>query len=423
MILRRLLLVAVTGILFFASLGGEAWAGAEFLGIGTERAKAESLGIGTERAGAQSAGIGEAAPGVVVDGKPVEFNEKSGFPYLSDTGSTMLPVRACLGAIGCEVSWDDETKTVITWKGNTKVTIPVGKNEIDLNGKKVNTSAPAVIKADRVYLPLRTVFEAYGYQVSWDSKTRLVTANSYSNQNLTPLNINGGTTGIFSRKQLGFNGFTGIQAEVTLPKVSLAEKGDCPYVYFGFDWEGDGGNAEGGFQFIEDPSHPGYNRWTVFLRQGSEWRWGQNILLEQGSTHRIRFYSECVSSEQVDLVIDLDGREVVRKPSAVMDFSSTSAKAVIAMAMSNPFDGTNCFSQSEGAKIRALQVTKGWNTDSAASIETNANDNKYQDFDTYPLYHLWRPEVGAFGMHYGTVDCIPSYLHQEADGSISIYKD
>ncbi|MDF3000592.1 MAG: copper amine oxidase N-terminal protein [Bacillota bacterium] len=411
--MRRLLLIAVTGILFFASLGGEVWAGVESPGITA----------GGTWVADNSVRAGEATLALVIDGRSVVFSETSGFPYLSDSGSTMLPVRACLDAIDCEVAWDDETKTVITRKGNTEVTIPVGKNEIYINGKKVEAASAAVISADRVYLPLRAVFEAYGYQVGWNSKTRLVTATSKANQNLTPLNINGGTTGIFSRKQLGFDGFTGIQADVALPVVTLGEKGDCPYVYFGFDWEGDGGNAEGGFQFIEDPAHPGYNRWTVFLRQGSQWSWGQDIALEQGSTHHLKFYSERISEKQVDLVIDLDGQEVVRKPSVVNDFSGASAKAVIAMAMSKPFDGENCFSRSEGAKITALQVLKGWNADSVTSTEISITDNKYQNFDTYPLYHLWRPEVGAFGMHYGTVDCIPVYLHESSDGAISIYKD
>lgn len=412
--MRRLLLIAVTGILFFASLGGNVWAEDKFSGIKAARTATESLELT------------EATLGVIVDGKPVEFSEKSGFPYLSNSGNTMLPVRVCMDAIDSEVVWNDATKTVITRKGNTEVTIPVGKNEIYVNGKKVEAATSAVIKTDRVYLPLRAVFEAYGYQVHWDSKTRLVTATSHVNQNLTPFNINGGTTGIFSRKQLGYQGFTGIQAQVTLPKVTLAEKGDCPYVYFGFDWEGDRGNTEGGFQFIEDPSHPGYNRWTVFLRQGSDWRWGKDIALEQGSTHQLRFYSERVSEKKVDLVIDLDGQEVVRKTSVVNDFSGASAKVVIAMAMSKPFDGENCFSRSEGAKITALQVLKGWNSGLAASgeIGTIDHENKeYQAFDSYPLYRLWRPEVGVFGMHYGTVDCIPVYLHESSDGAISIYKD
>ena len=227
----------------------------------------------------------------------------------------------------------------------------------------------------------------------------------------TPYTINGGTTGVFSRQQLSFSGFDGVQADVTLPVVTLGEKGDCPYVYFGFDWKNDGGNAEGGFQFIEDADHPNYNKWTVFMRQGNDWRWGENIVLEQGSTHHIKFYSVRVSTKQVDLVIELDGKEIIRKASAVTDFQSASVKAVTAMAMSKPFDGTNCSSRSESSKIDNLRVS------------TVAAGDSYADFDQFQLYKEWKPEIGANGMWFGTAECIPSYLHSASDGSISIYKE
>lgn len=347
---------------------------------------------------------------LAVDSKQITFSEASGLPYLSDTGRTMMPIRICLDAIGCEVDWDNDTQTVTTKKGDIQVKIPVGSNELYINGKSIVTDTAAVLDKGRTYLPLRTIFEAYGYTVDWDSKTKLVSALSPS-PDLRPDQINGGITGIFSRKQLPFDGFTGIQADVTLPKVTLADQGHLPYVYFGFDWENDQGNAEGGFQFIADPAHPANNHWTVFLRQGDQWRWGDNIILDEGSTHHLSFYSEKKSDEQTDLVIVLDGEEVVRHASFVADFTYASVKSVNAMAMLNIFDGTNCDCKSEGAKFNNLQV-----------LAENAG-GKYTDFSSYPLYHLWKPYVGKNGCLYGTSDCIPSYLHLFPDRSQSIYKD
>jgi hypothetical protein len=348
-------------------------------------------------------------PVFIVDGNAVVFNESTGIPYITNEGRTMMPLRTCLNSIGCDVDWNEQTKTVITSKGDREVVITVGKNEIVINQKAMPVDTAAIIKNDRTYLPLRTVLEAYGYSVDWDGKSGIVTASSQVRMEYTPFNINGGTTGIFSRKQLPFDGFSGVQADVTLPTVMLAEKGDCPYVYFGFDRESDAGNVEGGFQFIEDPSHPGYNKWTVFMRQGNEWRWGENIILEQGSTHHLKFYSVKRSNQQVDLVIALDGREIIRKVSAVNDFSNASVKAVTAMAMSKPFDGTNCLSRSEGAKITNLMVME-------------SGTDKYLDFGDYKLYSEWKPSVGAYGMWFGTADCIPSYLHFGTDGTVSIFK-
>nr|WP_315025063.1 stalk domain-containing protein [uncultured Aminipila sp.] len=346
----------------------------------------------------------EKTPKFEVNGQSVKFDLDTGLPYISKAGRAMMPLRACLSSIGCQVDWNQDTQKVSLIKGNIKIEVPMNQKYIYVNQKKVFTDIAAIVQNGRTYLPLRAVMEALGYAVDWDSNTQTVIANK-----LTTATINGGTTGIFSRKQLNFDGFNGIEGDITLPIVSIAEKGDCPYVYFGLDWENDIGNVEGGFQFIEDSTHPGYNKWTVFMRQGDSWLNGKNVLLEQGSTHHLKLYAQNISKEQVDIVIELDGCEVVRKVSNRADVSSTCAKAVISMAMSKAFDGTNCFSQSKGAKFENLKVSK---------IESNA----YIDFDNFELYHKWNLNSGAAGMWFGTVDCIADYLHYGMDGSVSIYK-
>ena len=132
---------------------------------------------------------------LIVNGTPVEFNADTGMPFINEAGRTMMPVRACLDAVGCSVEWEQETRTVITQKGNVTVNIPVGENE-------------AVLLNGRTYLPLRALLSAYGYAVDWDAATRTVYATE-----LTAQNINGGTTGIFQRKQLPFAGFDGVIIE------------------------------------------------------------------------------------------------------------------------------------------------------------------------------------------------------------------
>ncbi|WP_027399356.1 copper amine oxidase N-terminal domain-containing protein [Anaerovorax odorimutans] len=346
---------------------------------------------------------------VKVNDGEIIFNESTGFPYITDTGSTMIPLRVCLNSINCGVEWDKESQTVKSHKGDINVEIPIGRKEIYKNGTTISINTSAIIKDGRSYLPLRTVMEAYDYTVEWDSKVGAVSVVSNSEKDMySPLNINGGKTGIFSRKQLKFSGFDGIDGDVTLPKVIIAEKGDCPYVYFGFDWDNDVGNVEGGFQFIEDENNPNYNKWTVYMRQGNEWLWGDNIFLDQGSTHHIKFYGKKISGNQVDLIIELDGKEIIRKVSTVTEFDNASVKSVVSMAMSKAFDGSNCMSRLENAKISDLKVSV-------------FNKDQYTDFNDYELYSEFRKQ-GASGIWFGTVECIPSYIHNESDGTISIYK-
>jgi len=76
--------------------------------------------------------------------------------------------------------------------------------------------------------------------------------------------------------------------------------------------------------------------------------------------------------------------------------------------MTKEFDGQNCSSRSIGAGV--------------ANVEVRAfGSANYTGFGEHPLYSSWRPQVGAYGMWYGTSICVPSYIHFEADGKISIF--
>lgn len=350
----------------------------------------------------------ETTPAFIVNGRTVTFTEETGLPYISTSGRTMIPLRSGLNALGCQVEWDQQSQTVITQKGDCRVSIPVGAQKIYVNQQPLSIDTSAVLQNGRTYLPLRAIAESYGYALDWDEKTKTVIATE-----LTPAQINGGTTGIFSRKQLPFNGYDGISADVTLPYVTLAEKGDCPYLYFGFDLPDDKGNVEGGFQFIEDPNNPLYHQWTVFLRQGNEWRWGDSIAIEQGSTHHLEFLIEdsplsTAEAAKKDLVVKLDGQEVIRHTSSVANFDQASAKTVISMAMLKTFDGTNCQSRSTQAKIAQPKVS-------------TIDSDEYTDFNDHTFYQLWRPDIGKSGTLLGTAECIPTYLHYDEEGYLSIY--
>ena len=121
------------------------------------------------------------------------------------------------------------------------------------------------------------------------------------------------------------------------------------------------------------------------------------------------FYAEYIAENHVDLVIELDGQEVIRKKSAVENFGNASVKTVISMATTKIFDGHNCFSKSIGARLANVEVRTFGLAD-------------FEDFGVFPLYSSWRPEVGANGMWFGTSICVLSYIHLDVDGKVSIYK-
>ena len=79
-------------------------------------------------------------------------------------------------------------------------------------------------------------------------------------------------------------------------------------------------------------------------------------------------------------------------------------KYVNAIAMSVPFDGTNCPSSSTDAGCYNLAVSE-------------SDEEGYADFEAYDAYREYRN-----GFWYGTVECIPDYIHYSDSGSVSLYR-
>jgi hypothetical protein len=334
-----------------------------------------------------------------------------------EDGRTLAPFRRVAEALGYSVRWYPDSREIALADGTRSVRLTVGKDGATVNlfndgtpPETVTLDVPPRIVGGRAYVPLRFIAEACGARVDWDRESSEIRITRGADRldaraaELAPANINGGSTGVFARRQLAFLGFRSVEADVTLPTVTVGEKGDCPYVYFGFDRIGDIGNAEGGFQYIEDETRADFGKWTVFLRQGDEWRWGENIVLESGSTHHLKFHrTDAADGAPAELVLELNGREVIRKPSSVNDFSGASVKYVVAIAMSKPFDGENCLSRADNAKIANPKASNS-------------------DFYDYALYGEWRPDIGD-GVLFGSADCTAAYVHRRADGSISLWKE
>lgn len=85
-------------------------------------------------------------------------------------GSTMVPVRALMEALGAKVTTDKNVVTIVL--GTTSIQMTVGDTvaTVEKNGTKeeVKLGAASYLKRDRVYIPLRFVSEVLGFQVKWD---------------------------------------------------------------------------------------------------------------------------------------------------------------------------------------------------------------------------------------------------------------
>lgn len=96
--------------------------------------------------------------------KPVKLDVA---PKINNDDRTMVPIRFIAEALGSEVDWDYDTKTVTMNDGERELIIAIGKT-----GKGLDT--PPVIENGRTLVPLRYVSEELGANVMWfSSKQRI----------------------------------------------------------------------------------------------------------------------------------------------------------------------------------------------------------------------------------------------------------
>ena len=85
-----------------------------------------------------------------------------------------VPVRKIFESLGAEVEWDYDTQSVIALRKNTILSLSIGSKVIRKNGhEEAFDSAPIMID-ERVLVPIRFVSEALEADVEWDSYNNTV---------------------------------------------------------------------------------------------------------------------------------------------------------------------------------------------------------------------------------------------------------
>ena len=96
-------------------------------------------------------------------------------PPIIQNGRTLVPLRAIFEAMNATVSWDDKTKTVTAKKGDTTIVMTIGNKTMKKNGVAIELDVPPQIVNGRTLVPARAVAESFGAKVDWDGSTRTVT--------------------------------------------------------------------------------------------------------------------------------------------------------------------------------------------------------------------------------------------------------
>ena len=114
---------------------------------------------------------------IYVNGKLV----KSDQPPIIKSSRTFVPVRVIAENLGAKVEYHGEDLTVTIEKDHTSILLAIGDDTAwysdEVKAGPVPIDAPAFIKNNRTYIPLRAVSELFDMDVKWNAKKRAVYIN------------------------------------------------------------------------------------------------------------------------------------------------------------------------------------------------------------------------------------------------------
>lgn len=95
-----------------------------------------------------------------------------------ENNRTYVPARYLAYGLGIPeegVSWDGASQSVtLTTTDGKVIMITVGRASLNVDGREQDMDAPPLLRDGRVFLPVRWVAQALGYEVSWVEKTSTV---------------------------------------------------------------------------------------------------------------------------------------------------------------------------------------------------------------------------------------------------------
>jgi thiosulfate/3-mercaptopyruvate sulfurtransferase len=89
-------------------------------------------------------------------------------------GRVLVPFRALFEAFGATVGWVDATATVTGQLGGTTISMVLNRPEATVNGRTVRLDVAPIAVSGRTLVPLRFVAENLGADVRWDEATQSV---------------------------------------------------------------------------------------------------------------------------------------------------------------------------------------------------------------------------------------------------------
>ncbi len=107
---------------------------------------------------------------VYIDGNPLNTVRA---PYL-ESDRTMVPMRSIFESLGCAVDWDEAAQSVTSKRDGRVIIMSIGSKVMYVDGGAVELDVAPALVYDTTFVPLRAVSEALGCDVTWSDDTNSV---------------------------------------------------------------------------------------------------------------------------------------------------------------------------------------------------------------------------------------------------------
>lgn len=95
-------------------------------------------------------------------------------PFVDAKGRTQTPAKYIGEALGASVTWNAKAKKAQFTFGDTEIVLYIGKRSYVVNGQTKQMDTSAIIKDGRTFVPAKYIAEALGANVKWDGDTKTV---------------------------------------------------------------------------------------------------------------------------------------------------------------------------------------------------------------------------------------------------------
>lgn len=110
---------------------------------------------------------------VYIDGSRYFFNPGP----ITQSGTTLVPMRQLFEVLGADVRWDEPSKTIIAKRDNTTIILKINSTTAYVNGDIYSLTIPPKLIRGITYIPLRFVGESLGDMIDYDDVNNSIIIN------------------------------------------------------------------------------------------------------------------------------------------------------------------------------------------------------------------------------------------------------